>query len=488
MSETIEKKNNEVVKWLKVGGILCAIAGGAALLLTSLNLVTAPIIEQNNANKQLGGYKAIFSSMQSKSDPVQIEDDDNLANYVIAYSDTNQTNEVGYVYTSKSIAVKSYGNITAMVGISGDTGSPVLGKVYLTEDTLSYKTVFESGYVEPYNSNPTDSTLNDVKCGATFAAQALQSIINSARDHYSSAGDPFKEDLASDVAAIWGSDSTYSVSFSSESTVSEATYLKKSYSFYEDDTMTGEVGRLYAAKYKGDAGDIYVTVSIKGSKDAPEYDKLVVTKDTVTDTASVDAYVAAYNANPSVETLNATTTGDTEKIKAMVDEAKSFYATSGGLDTNENKFSSMITAYKSHGNPSVLETSVAEIDNEATVLRYWSIYGDDASSEIAKVYKINAKMFVEAHSQSGVWADIESNTTFLLSISGDKESPVLGKMAFLANVAGPGQQNTIDDYIKNFDGTGSADDAINTQATYTLKKIWEGINKAKALYSETEAA
>lgn len=481
MSENVEKKNgNEVVKWLKVGGILCAIAGGAALLLTSLNLLTAPIIEQNNASKQLGGYKMIFANMEAKSDAIAIEGDDNLSDYVIAYSDAGKTQEIGYIYSTKSMPVKSYGNIKALIGISGETDSPVLGKVYLVEDSLSYKTQFETGYVEPYNANPNDTTLNNVKCGATYGAQALQAMINSARDHYSSIGDSFKEDLASDITAIWGNDARYSTSLSTESTVAGATYLKKSYSFFEDDTMTGEVGRLYAAKYKGDAGDIYLTVSIKGSKDAPVYDKLVITKNTLTDTTSVDAYVTAYNANPSEETLNATTGTDTEKIKAMVNEAKTFFVTDGGLKSNESYLAGLYAEglMKAYSEPTVLEKDSSKMVN---VLRYWSVYSDtEKTTEIAKVYKIQAIM------HGHVYTDIDSDTVFLLSISGEKSSPVLGKMALLKNEAGSGQISTIGEYVNSFDGTQDKGNNKGTGATYTLNSIWDGIEAAKALYSAEE--
>ncbi len=476
MSEEIKNTNipseekNDWKKWLKVGGILCAIAGASALILTSLNLLTAPIIEQNNAKKQAGGYVEIFSNWAANSDPVAIEGNDNLAEYRIAYSDTAKTQQIGYIYTSKSISVKSYGNITAMVGISGETDSPVLGKVYLVEDGLSYKTQFETGYVNPYNANPGEATLNNVKCGATFGAEALQGIINSARDHYSSIGDSFKEDLANDIKEIWGEDAGFAVDNSKTESVT-GTYIKKSYSFYEDDTLTGEIGRLYSAKYKGDAGDIYITV---GFGEGDKLGKLVVTKNTLADTTSLNAYVTAYNANPSDETLNATNGSDSEKVKAMVTEAKDALTTSGGLKTTSAYFGKIISkdAYTSFSEPTAI---TKDSTKKVNVLRYWSFAKD--GNEVAKVYKIQSIMHAKT------FTTIDSDSVFLLTISGSKASPALGKMTLMKNEVGNGLDSTIEKYFDSFDGSQTVDEVKGSNATYTLKAVWEGIEAAKALYS-----
>ncbi len=486
MSEEIKnttvpsEEKNDWKKWLKVGGILCAIAGASALVLTSLNLLTAPIIEENNAKKQSGGYREIFSNWAANSDPVAIEGNDNLAEYCIAYSDTAKTNQIGYIYTSKTLAVKSFGNVKAMVGISGETDSPVLGKIYLVENSLSYKTTLESGYILPYNSNPGDTTLNNVKCGATFGAEAIKGIINAARDHYSSIGDSFKEDLADDIKQIWGENSGYTVDNSETNNVSGTTYVKKSYSFYEDDTMTGEIGRLYSAKYKGDAGDIYITVSFNEKN---ELGKLVVTKDTLADNTSLNNYVSAYNSNPSEETLNATNGADSEAVKAMVSEAKTTLTTAGGLKSSSSYFKDVIasSAYSEVSEATALTKDAAE---KVNVLRYWTFSKTETTeseeekvTEVAKVYKIQATM--EAKS----YTTIESDTVYLLTITGSKDSPALGKMTLLKNEAGGGQVSDIESYFTNFDGSQTSEGVNGSGATYTLKAVWEGIEKAKALYS-----
>ena len=478
MSEE-KKNNNGFTKWLKVGGILCAIAGGSAVILTSLNLLTAPIIEKNNAKKTSGGYTAIFEAYDHSGDKVLLEDL-SLQSYEIAYDANN--NELGYVYTTNSITVKAYGSIQAMIGITGSNDSPVLGKVYLIEDSLSYKSTFESKYVEPYNANPSESTLNGIKCGATFAATAMQELINAARDHYSSIGDDFKEDLDADIKSIFGENAGYDVDYCTTSPISdESTNLKKSYSFYEDDTMTGEMGRLYSGKYKDDSGKLYITVGFNSS----EYGKLVVTNNTIEDEsakASINSFVETYNANPSLDVLNTASGTYCEAIRDMVISAHDELETSP-LASCVSNFSRIVdsTAYKAISEPTVLEDST----DDERVLRYWSLYSDEEkTTEVAKIYKINVDMAEEENASKGIYANIESHTTFLLTISGDKKEPILGKIATLKSEGGAGQLKVINNYLDSFDGSQTEDSASKTGATYTLSAVWRGINKAKELYGK----
>lgn len=475
-SESPKEEKNGLGKWLKIGGILCAIAGCSALLLTALNLVTAPVIQQHLDEKQNAGYKQVFSNWAANGEAIAIEDNPNLAEYCIAYSDTAKTQQIGFIYTTKSLAVKSYGNLKAMIGITGETDSPVLGKVYMLENSLSYKGVLETGYIEKYNQNPSDATLNNVKCGATFGAEALQGMINAARDHYTSIGDPFQEDLAQDIKDIWGEGSAYTVENSKESNVSGAQYVKKAYSFFEDDTKTGEIGRLYSAKSKDETGDIYLTVSFTGVTDLG---KLVITKNTLTDTSSLDAYITAYNANPSEETLNATNGAASERVKAMVLEAKTTLTTDGGLKSSKNYFKNIVAdgAYVSVSEP----TALSKDDKKINVLRYWSLYSDEGkTTEVAKIYKVQSIM------KAVTFEPIESNTVFLIAISGEKENPALGKITILHNEVGNSLENVVEDYVNKFDESKGEPQESQSGATYTLRAIWEGTQKAKALYSETK--
>ena len=477
-SPSPKEEKNGLGKWLKIGGILCAIAGCSALLLTALNLVTAPIIQQHLDDKQNAGYKQVFSDWAANGEAIAIEDNPNLAEYHIAYSDTAKTQQIGFIYTTKSLAVKSYGNLKAMIGISGDTDSPVLGKVYMLENSLSYKSALETGYIEKYNQNPSDATLNNVKCGATYGAETLQSMINAARDHYTSIGDPFKEDLAQDIKDIWGEGSAYTVENSKESNVSGAQYVKKAYSFFEDDTNTGEIGRLYAAKSKDETGDIYLTVSFTGVNDLG---KLVITKNTLTDSSSLNAYVSAYNANPGEETLNATNGAASERVKAMVSEAKSTLTTDGGLKSSRSYFKNIVAdgAYVSVSDP----VALSKDDKKINVLRYWNLYSDEGkTTEVAKIYKVQSLM--DAHTFEDI--HIHSDTVFLVLISGDKDNPSVGKMTLMWNEVGNSLENVVEDYVNKFDESKGEPEKNQTGATYTLKAIWKGTQKAKALYSETK--
>ncbi len=473
-----EKTNSkEVLNWLKVGGILCAIAGGSAIILTSLNLVTAPIIEKNNSKKAGAGYLTIFSSYDHKSDKTAIEENTYLDSYEIVYDSAN--NELGYVYTSKVTDVHGYGDIQAMVGISGSNDSPILGKVYLIKDTISYKNVFEPKYVEPYNADPSDTTLNNVKCGATYASTTLQSMINAARDHYSTLGDGFVENLEEDIKTIWGEDAGYNISYSTSSAYSGSSdTIKKTYTFLEDETMTGEIGRLYACKFKDAGGNLYITVGFNSNN----YGKLAITNNTIEDEATkktVEDFVTKYNENPSEETLNTASGTYAEAIKAMVTDSYNDFK-ANGLQSCANAFPTIVSssAYKAVSEPTVLEAST---DNEK-VLRYWSLYSDEEkTTEVGKIYKINVDMAEKENASKGIYADIESHTTFLLAISGEKDEPLLGKLATLRSTGGAGQIKTINDYLDNFNGE---EPGSKTGATYTLKAVWRGIQKAVELYKK----
>lgn len=472
-SESPKEEKNGILKWLKVGGILCAIAGCSALLLTALNLVTAPVIQQHLDEKQNAGYKQVFSNWAANGESIAIENNPDLAEYCVAYSDTAKTQQIGYIYTTKTIAVKSYGNLKAMIGISGETDSPVLGKVYMLENSLSYKGTLETGYIEPYNKAPSDTTLNSVKCGATFGAEALQSMINAARDHYSSIGDSFKEDLAQDIKDIWGEGDTYTIANSKENNVSGTQYVKKAYSFYEDDTKTGEIGRLYSAKSKDDSGDIYLTVSFHGITDLG---KLVITKNTLADSTSLDAYVTAYNANPSEGTLNATNGAASERVKAMVEEAKSALTNDGGLKATKSYFKNVVAddAYVAVSDPTVL----SKTDPKINVLRYWSLYSDEGkTTEVGKIYKVQSLM------NAKTFTTIESDTVFLVAISGDKANPSVGKMTLMYDEVGNSLDSVVENYVNNFDASKGEPNKGESGATYTLKAIWAGVEAAKKLYS-----
>ena len=478
--ETPKEEKNGALRWLKIGGILAAIAGCSALALTALNLLTAPVIEANNAAKEAGGYKEVFADCVAVSEEVAIEGNANLSSYLVAYSDSGKTQQIGFIYKSNLIPVQSYGNIQALIGISGSADAPILGKVYLVANTLSYKAQFEDGYVTPYNANPTEETLAATKCGATYGAEALKAIINSARDHFSSIGDDFQENLEQDILDIFGEGSAYHVAYSETSNVSGTTYVKKAYRFFEDETITGEIGRLYSAKYKSEGGDLYLTVGLSGTSEEVQYQKLSITKNTVTESNDVETYVAAYNAAPGETSLASTSDDYTKAIQAMVQEAVVTFKADPLLSCS-SYFGTMVSSASSYSEPTVLaeEKGKETLDTGYDyVMRYWSLYSDaEKTNEIAKVYKVRAVL--DTVNSRGV--PLTSDTTFLVTVSGEKTDPIVGKLKLLKNETNNPYKSSdgkpiIEGYVDQYPEGSSAN------ATYSMNVVKSGIDHAVSLY------
>ena len=163
----------------------------------------------------------------------------------------------------------------------------------------------------------------------------------------------------------------------------------------------------------------------------------------------------------------------------MVLEAKSTLTTDGGLKSSKNYFKNIVAddAYVSVSEP----TALSKDDKKINVLRYWSLYSDEGkTTEVAKIYKVQSIM------KAVTFEPIESNTVFLLAISGEKENPALGKITILHNEVGNSLESVVEDYVNKFDESKGEPQESQSGATYTLRAIWEGTQKAKALYSETK--
>ena len=69
-----------------------------------------------------------------------------------------------------------------LIGITLDGKFSTLCEI---EDSMSYKSKLESGYIDPFSNASSDKkeeALDNVKCGATFAANLLRSALLEAKD------------------------------------------------------------------------------------------------------------------------------------------------------------------------------------------------------------------------------------------------------------------------------------------------------------------
>ncbi|MCI2111697.1 MAG: hypothetical protein LKK13_05110 [Bacilli bacterium] len=172
-------------KYLRVGAILCAIGASSAALITCVNVFTAPAIAAHEAEKKEAGLKVVYEATDHYDADVAV-DGEYVSAYNVCYDADN--NELGYVFTASgsSGVVKT---TKILVGVSGEAVSPVLGKVYFIANgaTGAYGIKVENNYVDPYNGDPSEATLDNVTCGATVAATLIRSMVKEAESSYVSA-------------------------------------------------------------------------------------------------------------------------------------------------------------------------------------------------------------------------------------------------------------------------------------------------------------
>lgn len=174
--------NDNLKRYFKVGGILCAIGAISALLITGLNVLTAPKIAANQQERKAAGLKVVYASTASWSDDVALSGH-YLTSYNICFDAADK--ELGYVYsaTGSSGVVKT---TKILIGVSGTAALPELGKIYFITNgaTGAYGVKVGNNYVDPYNSSPSDEALGEVKCGATIAATLIKAMVEEARSSY----------------------------------------------------------------------------------------------------------------------------------------------------------------------------------------------------------------------------------------------------------------------------------------------------------------
>lgn len=175
---------NEFVKNLiRTTSILMVIAGGAALLVGATNALTAPIIEKNNIEKEKQMLSEVYKDdvntyVEWSKDSTSSEEKEKgeyLSSLTLSYVTkvwTAKKDETPIGYITRFYGKNGYGEVDMLLGVSLDGK---MGKLCIISDTMSYKSKLESGYIDKYNgSDDKENAINDVKCGATFAANLIK--------------------------------------------------------------------------------------------------------------------------------------------------------------------------------------------------------------------------------------------------------------------------------------------------------------------------
>ncbi|MFA6829592.1 MAG: hypothetical protein WCR67_02665 [Bacilli bacterium] len=166
--------NETLKKYVKVSLTLGLIASISAVLIGVANAITAPVIKQNEVQSEASSLLAVYGG--SSSDYVSYDVSDLNLDYVTKGWTFSPTGD----YVFKAYGKNGYGDISLVVGIEKDGD---LGKIVIITDTETYKNKLEPNYVDAYNSSDDKSSaLDDVKCGATYGAKLIQSMVTEAHE------------------------------------------------------------------------------------------------------------------------------------------------------------------------------------------------------------------------------------------------------------------------------------------------------------------
>ena len=179
-------------RYLYVSGILGAIALICAVLIALMNMLTKPIINSNNEKIMNETYSKIYVDYYSNEEVSFNKDDKNYIKSKVKAFDKDG-NLLGYIYTTSG--KNSYGEISLMIGI---TNFNVIDIEFLTNTESFASTVsshVKSNYpssndavieINPYGKEElvdigaislSDIEEIDIKCGATFGATLVKSMV-----------------------------------------------------------------------------------------------------------------------------------------------------------------------------------------------------------------------------------------------------------------------------------------------------------------------
>ena len=179
-------------RYVYVSSVLGLIALVCAVLIALIYMLTNPIIKNNNENKINETYTKIYSDYY-QNEKVNFTNDDNnyIKDKVKAFD--KDGNLLGYIYTTSG--KNAYGEVSLMIGI---TNGNVIDVEFLTNTESFSSTVsnhVKSNYpsskesvidINPYggdNNIDIDSLSSndieniDIKCGATFGATLVKSMV-----------------------------------------------------------------------------------------------------------------------------------------------------------------------------------------------------------------------------------------------------------------------------------------------------------------------
>ena len=165
-------------KNFKIAAILMIIAAVCGLAVSGMNMVTAPIIEQKQAEKEAALCQVIFADYDLTASGKPITEglsNEAILKKVVAKNASGQL--LGYIYTVTG--KNAYGPITILVGIDAD------GKLVSTEfleNGQSYSKQVETHVDANYKEGLSLEEITGINtsCGATYGAKTVKELVTIA--------------------------------------------------------------------------------------------------------------------------------------------------------------------------------------------------------------------------------------------------------------------------------------------------------------------
>ena len=172
-------------KTIKIAAILGSFAAIGGISVAVVNVFTAPRIEAYKVEKEQKGLQKIFGGLADCDPSEKVELSEADSPYLLAYYPAYEAGSktlMGRIYSTSG--TNAYGSVSLLVGL---TSSFSLYNLVVMENTESYAQTLVDNYLNPLiQSADKESALDEVKCGATYGAKLVRSMVEQAKEHYRS--------------------------------------------------------------------------------------------------------------------------------------------------------------------------------------------------------------------------------------------------------------------------------------------------------------
>ena len=166
----MSSKKQYVITSITLGAIAAASAG----LIGVTNLITRDQIAKNEKDRITAGITRIFGQNAQISSENDVEGFQYLQHL---YKITGE--QEGYAY--RATGSNNYGKISLIIGFKLASSQYAFSGMYVVVNEQTYATTLVDNYINPVNSGDIDySTDESVKCGATYGAKLVRSMIDEA--------------------------------------------------------------------------------------------------------------------------------------------------------------------------------------------------------------------------------------------------------------------------------------------------------------------